>query len=221
MRGLVRGRKVRTTIAGKDGVRAGDLLNRDFATTAPNRAWVTDFTYVPTWSGFAYVAFAIDLYPRAIVGWSAATTKDVTFVESCLSMALWRRDHTGRPVPAGMIHHSDAGSQYTSIRFTETLARQSLSASIGSIGDAHDNAVAESFMGLFKNEAIAAGSPFRTGPLRTLSDVETLTLHYVDWYNNHRLHSLCDLVTPEEFEQVYYAHNTGSPSGDAANKKTA
>jgi len=181
MRGLVRGRKVRTTIAGKDGVRAGDLLNRDFATTAPNRAWVTDFTYVPTWSGFAYVAFAIDLYPRAIVGWSAATTKDVTFVESCLSMALWRRDHTGRPVPAGMIHHSDAGSQYTSIRFTETLARQSLSASIGSIGDAHDNAVAESFMGLFKNEAIAAGSPFRTGPLRTLSDVETLTLHYVDW----------------------------------------
>jgi len=88
-------------------VRAGDLLNRDFATTAPNRAWVTDFTYVPTWSGFAYVAFAIDLYPRAIVGCSAATTKDVAFVESCLSMALWRRDHTGRPVPAGMIHHSD------------------------------------------------------------------------------------------------------------------
>jgi len=221
MRGLVRGRKVRTTIAGKDGVRAGDLLNRDFATTAPNRAWVTDFTYVPTWSGFAYVAFAIDLYPRAIVGWSAATTKDVAFVESCLSMALWRRDHTGRPVPAGMIHHSDAGSQYTSIRFTETLALQSLSASIGSIGDAYDNAVAESFMGLFKNEAIAAGSPFRTGPLRTLSDVETLTMNYVDWYNNHRLHSLCDLVTPEEFEQLYYAHNTGSPSGDAANKKTA
>ncbi len=136
-------------------------------------------------------------------------------------MALWRRDHTGRPVPTGMIHHSDAGSQYTSIRFTETLALQSLSASIGSIGDAYDNAVAESFMGLFKNEAIAAGSPFRTGPLRTLSDVETLTMNYVDWYNNHRLHSLCDLVTPEEFEQVYYAHNTGSPSGDAANKKTA
>jgi len=96
-------------------------------------------------------------------------------------MALWRRDHTGRPVPAGMIHHSDAGSQYTSIRFTETLALQSLSASIGSIGDAYDNAVAESFMGLFKNEAIATGSPFRTGPLRTLSDVETLTLHYVGW----------------------------------------
>ena len=221
MRGLVRGRKIRTTIAAKDGVRAGDLLNRDFRTSSPNRAWVTDFTYVATWSGFAYVAFAIDLYSRAIVGWSAAATKDVAFVEACLSMALWRRDHTGRPVPAGMIHHSDAGSQYTSIRFTETLALQGLSASIGSVGDAYDNAVAESLMGLFKNEAIAAGSPFRTGPLRTLADVETLTMNYVDWYNNHRLHSLLDLVTPEEFEQAYYDHNTGSPTGDAANTKTA
>ena len=221
MRGLVRGRKTRTTIAGKDTQRAADLLNRQFRTSAPNRAWVTDFTYVPTWSGFSYVAFAIDLYSRAIVGWSVATTKDVAFVEACLSMALWRRDHTGRPVPAGMIHHSDAGSQYTSIRFTETLALQGLSASIGSIGDAYDNAVAESFMGLFKNEAIAAGSPFRTGPLRTLADVEAITMNYVDWYNNHRLHSLLDLVTPEEFEQAYYAHETGSPSGDAAKAKTA
>jgi hypothetical protein len=111
MRGLVRGRKTRTTVGGKDGVRAGDLLNRRFRTTAPNRAWVTDFTYVPTWSGFAYVAFVIDLYSRAIVGWSASNTKDVAFVEAGLSMALWRRDHTGRPVPEGMIHHSDAGSQ--------------------------------------------------------------------------------------------------------------
>jgi len=176
---------------------------------------------VPTWSGFTYVAFAIDLYSRAIVGWSAATTKDVAFVETCLSMALWRRDHTGRPVPEGMIHHSDAGSQYTSIRFTETLALQRLSASIGSVGDAYDNAVAESLIGLFKNEAIAAGSPFRTGPLRTVADVEAITMNYVDWYNNHRLHSLLELATPEEFETAYYAHNTGSPTGDAANKKTA
>lgn len=221
MRGLIRGRKTRTTIGGKHGQRAGDLLNRDFRTTAPNRAWVTDFTYVSTWSGFAYVAFAIDLYSRVIVGWSASTTKDVAFVEQCLAMALWRRDHTGRPVPDGMIHHSDAGSQYTSIRFTETLTLQGLSASIGSVGDAYDNAVAESFIGLFKNEATAAGSPFRTGPLRTLADVEAITMNYVDWYNNNRLHSLLDLATPEECEQAYYAHKTGSPSGDAANKKTA
>ncbi len=221
MTGLIRGRKVRTTIAAKNGVRAGDLLNRDFHTSAPNRAWVTDFTFVATWAGFAYVAFVIDLYSRAIVGWSAATTKDVGFVETCLAMALWRRDHTGRPIPAGMIHHSDAGSQYTSIRFTETLALEGLSASIGSVGDAYDNAVAESFMGLYKNEAIATGSPFRTGSLRTLADVEALTMNYVDWYNNDRLHSLLDLATPEEFETAYYAHETGSPSGDAANKKTA
>jgi putative transposase len=114
MRGLVRGRKTRTTIPGiaaKDGVRAGDLLNRNFRTSTPNRAWVTDFTYLSTWSGFAYVAFALDLYPRAIVGWSAAMRKDVAFVEQCLAMALWRRGHAGRPIPQGMIHHSDAGSQ--------------------------------------------------------------------------------------------------------------
>ena len=110
MRGLVRGRKVRTTIPARSGQRAHDLLNRQFRTSAPNQAWVTDFTYCPTWSGFAYVAFAIDLFSRAIVGWSASMTKDVAFVESCLAMALWRRDHTGRAVPRGMIHHSDAGS---------------------------------------------------------------------------------------------------------------
>jgi len=221
MSGMVRGRKVRTTIRAKDGKRAKDLLNRQFRTTAPNRAWVTDFTYVPTWSGFTYVAFAIDLYSRATVGWSASATRDVAFVESCLAMALWRRDHTDRPVPDGMIHHSDAGSQYTSIRFTETLTLQGLSASIGSVGDAYDNAVAETTIGLYKNEAVAAGSPFRTGPLHTLADVEALTLLYIDWYNNHRLHSLLNNVTPEEFEQAYYAQPTGSPTGDATNKKTA
>ena len=111
--------------------------------------------------------------------------------------------------------------QYTSIRFTETLTLQGLSASIGSVGDAYDNAVAESVIGLYKNEAIAAGSPFRDGPLRTLADVETLTMEYVDWYNNHRLHSRLDNLTPEEYEQAYYAQPAGSPTGDAANKKTA
>ena len=222
MRGLVRGRGVRTTVPAGDGARrAADLLQRRFGTSAPNLAWVTDFTYVATWAGFGYVAFAVDLYSRAIVGWSAGTVKNVAFVEACLAMALWRRDHTGRPVPAGMIHHSDAGSQYTSIRFTETLTLQGLSASIGSVGDAYDNAVAESVIGLYKNEAIAAGSPFRDGPLRTLADVETVTMEYVDWYNNHRLHSRLDNLTPEEYEQAYYAQPTGPPPGDAANKKTA
>lgn len=112
-------------------------------------------------------------------------------------------------------------AQYTSFAFTQRLIDAGVDPSVGSVGDAYDNAVAESLMGLFKNEAVAAGSPFRTGPLRTLADVETLTMNYVDWYNNHRLHSLLDLVTPEEFEQAYYDHNTGSPTGDAANTKTA
>jgi putative transposase len=111
MNGLVRGRTTRTTVAGgQDAQRAGDLLKRNFTAPRPNHAWVTDFTYVPIWSGFAYVALAIDLYSRAIVGWSASTTKDVAFVEECLRMALWRRDHTGRPVPPGLIHHSDSES---------------------------------------------------------------------------------------------------------------
>ncbi|WP_416351987.1 DDE-type integrase/transposase/recombinase [Subtercola sp. RTI3] len=111
MNGLVRGRKTRTTIPAKNGKRAGDLLNREFFAPYPNHSWVTDFTYVPTWAGFVYVAFAIDLYSRAIVGWQASTIKDTPFVEACLRMALWRRDHTSRPVNRGMIHHSDAGSQ--------------------------------------------------------------------------------------------------------------
>jgi len=209
MHGVVRGAQTRTTIGAKAGaekVRAADLLKRNFHTGAPNRAWVTDFTYVPTWCGFVYVAFAIDLFSRAVVGWSIATVKDVSFVEACLKMALWRRDHSGAPVPPGMVHHSDAGSQYTSIRFTETLVLEGLAASIGTVGDALDNAAAESFMGLYKNEAIRADSPFRRGPLRHLADVETLTMNYVHWYNQDRLHSLLDYATPTEHEAAFYAN---------------
>ncbi len=222
MNGLVRGRGTRTTVPARTGaVRAPDLLNRRSGAPRPNHAWVTDFTYVATWSGFAYVAFVIDVYSRAIVGWSASTCKDVTFVETCLAMALWRRDHTGRPVLPGMIHHSDAGSQYTSVRFTETVALQGLTASIGTVGDALDNAAAETVMGRYKNEAVATGSPLCTGPLHHLGDVETLTMNYVHWYNNDRLHGEIGYLTPEEYELAYYARPTGSPPGDAANKKPA
>jgi transposase InsO family protein len=222
MHGLVRSRGVRTTVAAKkDAVRARDLLKRCFSAPRPNHAWVTDFTYVNTWAGFCYVAFAIDLYSRAIVGWAASTTKDVAFVENCLKMALWRRDHTARPVPDGMIHHSDAGSQYTSIRFTETLALQGLSASVGSVGDAYDNAAAETVIGLYKNEAVRADSPFRAGPLHGLADVEQITADWVWWYDHERLHSALGNQTPEEYEQAYYAQPPGPPPGDAANKKTA
>lgn len=223
MNGLVRGRGVRTTVpGGKDARRATDLLDRCFSAPRPNYAWVTDFTYVATWTGFVYVAFAVDLYSRAVVGWSVSSVKDVAFVEACLKMALWRRDHTGRNVGKGLIHHSDAGSQYTSIRFTETLALEGLCASIGSIGDAYDNAAAESMIGLYKNEAVRADSPFRTGALRDQYDVERLTLEYVHWYNNKRLHSgLDDYHTPEEYEQIYYTQQSGTPTGAAANNKAA
>ncbi len=221
MNGLVRGRKVTTTIPAKNGKRAGDLLNREFTAPHPNHTWVTDFTYVPTWSGFVYVAFAIDLFSRAIVGWQASTVKDTAFVESCLRMALWRRDQTKHPIRPGLIHHSDAGSQYTSIRFTETVALEGLVASIGSVGDAYDNAAAETVMGLFKNEAIRNGSPFRTGALRGLADVEEVTFDWVNWYNNERLHSFLGDVPPEEFETNYYAGKTGPSADDAANKTAA
>ena len=222
MNGLVRGRAAKTTLPAKTGgVRAGDLLNRVFTSPRPNHAWVTDFTYVRTWCGFVYVAFAIDLFSRAIVGWSASTTKDVTFVEQCLQMALWRRDHTDRPVLPGMIHHSDAGSQYTSVRFTETLAREGLSASIGSVRDAYDNAAAETVFGLFKNEAVATGSPFRTGPLRHLADVEALTMNYVHWYNTDRLHSELGYLSPEEFESAFYAQPHRQPAGEPADEAGA
>lgn len=204
--GIIRGRKHRTTIPrSKDSRRAGDLLDRDFTASAPNHKWVTDFTYVPTWSGFVYVALVIDCYSRAIVGWQVSTTKDTAMVTTALKMALWRRDHYGRTVADGLIHHSDAGSAYTSIAFAETLLLEGIVASIGSIGDAYDNALAETTIGLFKTEAITPNSPFRTGPLRTLDDVEYLTMEWVDWYNNRRLHSVLNYVPPDEYEATYYA----------------
>jgi transposase InsO family protein len=205
--GITRGRKHRTTTPGGKGAqRAADLLDRDFTATAPNRKWVTDFTYVPTWSGFVYVALVIDCFSRAIVGWQVSKTKDTAMVTTALKMALWRRDHHGRRVGEDLIHHSDAGSQYTSIAFAETLVLEGIAASIGSVGDAYDNALAETTIGLFKTEAIDARSPFRPGPLRTLDDVEYPTMEWVDWYNNRRLHSLLDYVPPEEYESTYYAH---------------
>lgn len=204
--GVIRGRKHRTTIpGGKDARRAPDLLDRDFSAAAPNRKWVTDFTYCRTWSGFVYVAFVVDCFSRAIVGWQAATVKDTAMVTTALKMALWRRDYAHRTVGDNLIHHSDAGSQYTSIAFSETLVLEGIAASIGSIGDAYDNALAETTIGLFKTEAIGRGSPFLSGPLRTLDDVEYATMEWVDWFNNRRLHSLLDYVPPEEYETAYYA----------------
>jgi putative transposase len=204
--GVVRGRRHRTTIrGGADSRRAPDLLDRDFSAAAPNRKWVTDFTYTRTWSGFVYVAFVVDCYSRAIVGWHAATVMDTAMATTALKMALWRRDHASRTVASGLIHHSDAGSQYTSIAFAETLVLEGIAASIGSIGDAYDNALAETTIGLYKTEAVGRNSPFLTGPLKTIDDVEYATMEWVDWYSARRLHSLLDYVPPDEYESAYYA----------------
>jgi len=205
MNGVRRGRGIRTTVPGKDGHRAGDLVDRDFTAPAPNRRWVADFTYCRTWAGFVYVAFVVDVFAQRIVGWHTATDRRTDLVLTPLRIALWDRDRQGAPVePGQLLHHSDAGSQYTSIRFTEHLDLEGIAPSIGTVGDAYDNALMESIIGLFKTEAIAT-TVFHDGPYRTLADVEYTTAGWVDWYNHRRLHGTLGMSTPAEYEQAYYA----------------
>ncbi|MGE9784224.1 IS3 family transposase [Janibacter sp. G368] len=204
--GVRRDKGVRTTIPAKDGVRAGDLLDRDFTAPAPNRVWVTDFTYVRTWAGFTYVAFIVDVYAQRIVAWHAATTKHTDLVMIPLRMALWQRAREERPTePGELIHHSDAGSQYTSLRLTEHLALEEIRPSIGSVGDAYDNALMETINGLYKAECIRT-TVFHDGAYKSIADVEYATAGWVDWYNNaRRLHSSLGNVPPIEYEQAHYA----------------
>jgi transposase InsO family protein len=203
--GVRRDKGVRTTIPAKDGKRAGDLLDRDFTAPAPNRVWVTDFTYVRTWAGFVYVAFIVDVFAQKIVGWHAATTKHTDLVMTPLRIAVWQRDRDGRPVARGeLVHHSDAGSQYTSIYFTEHLDLEGIAPSIGSVGDAYDNALMETVNGLYKTECVRT-TVFHHGPYRTIADVEQATSRWVDWYNTERLHGTLGMMTPVEFENAHYA----------------
>jgi putative transposase len=205
MNGVRRGKKLRTTIPAKDGHRAGDLLDRDFTAAAPNTRWVADFTYVRTWAGFVYVAFVLDVFAQRIVGWHAATDKRTSLVLTPLRIAMWDRDRHGHPVePGTLVCHSDAGSQYTSLRYTEHLALEGIAPSIGTVGDAYDNGLMESVIGLYKTEAIAT-DVFHEGPLKTLVDVEYATAGWVDWWNHRRLHSSIGQIPPAEHEQAYYA----------------
>jgi putative transposase len=205
LNGVRRDKAVRTTIAAKDGIRAGDLLDRHFTAPAPNRVWVTDFTYVRTWAGFCYVALIVDVFAQRIVAWHASTSKATDLVMTPLRMALWERDREGRPVlPGQLIQHSDAGSQYTSVRFTEHLALEEIQPSIGTVGDAYDNALMETINGLYKAECIRT-TVFHDGPYKTLADVEYATAGWVDWYNNRRLHSTLGMMPPVEYEQAHYA----------------
>ncbi|MEV8136182.1 IS3 family transposase [Microbacterium aurantiacum] len=211
LQGITRAKAIRTTIPAKDGVRAGDLLNRDFTAPRPDHTWVTDFTYVRTWAGWVYVAFILDVFAQRIVAWHAQTTKHTDLVMIPLRMALWERDRQGHTIgPGQLIHHSDAGSQYTSIVLTEHLALEQIAPSIGSVGDAFDNALMETINGLYKAECVRT-TIFHDGPFKTIADVEYATAGWVDWYNHRRLHGSLGMVSPDEYEAAYYAALSREP----------
>lgn len=208
MNGVRRGRAHRTTIAGKDGVRAGDLLNRDLSTPAPNRVEVEQLTYVRTWAGFVYVSFVVDVFAQRIVGWHAMTTTPAELDLIPSRMAAWSRGQQGHPIIRGdPIAHSDASSPHTALRYTEHLAPRDIAASIGTVGDAHDNSLMETIIGLFKTEAIRPG-PFDDGPLKSIGDVAFTTMAWVDWFNHRCLHSTLGMLTPTEAEPAHYAATT-------------
>jgi putative transposase len=199
--GARRGRRIRTTVVDAAAARPADLVRREFDPPAPNRTWVADFTYVPTWSGMVYVAFVLDAYSRRILGWRAARSMKTTLVLDALEQAVWTRTREGVVDLSGLVHHTDAGSQYTSIAFTERLAQVGIDPSVGSVGDAYDNALAESVIGLYKTECVR-----RDGPIRSVEDLELATASWVHWFNTHRLHSMIGNLPPIEYEQNYYAH---------------
>ncbi len=190
--GVLRGKTVRTTVSRKDAA-ASDRVNRQFVAERPNQLWVADFTYVSTWQGFAYVAFIIDVFAGVIVGWRVSSSMETTFVLDALEQALWARR------PSGTIHHSDKGSQYVSLAYTQRLQEAELLASTGSTGDSYDNAMAESINGLYKAEVIHRQS------WKNRQEVELATLSWVDWYNNRRLLERLGHIPPAEAEKAYYA----------------
>ena len=200
LRGVVRGKKRITTISDSSQDRAPDLVKREFTATRPNQLWVADFTYVATWSGFVYVAFIIDVYARYIVGWRVSTSMKTELVLDALEQALWARKNLRE-----LIHHSDRGSQYLSIRYTERLAEAEIAASVGTTGDSYDNALAETIIGLYKTEVI-----HHRGPWKGRESVEYATLEWVDWFNNRRLLEPIGNIPPVERENEYYRKEESS-----------
>lgn len=208
LRGVSRGRVKRVTTVADPAAAAGrpDLVRRDFTAPAPNRRWVADFTYVPITTGTVYAAFIVDCFSRFIVGWRLASHMRTDLPLDALEMALWQRD-----VQRGqLIHHSDRGTQYLSIRYTERLIEAGAAVSVGSKGDSYDNALAETVNGLYKTELI-----HRHGPWRSLDELELATLEYIDWFNHRRLHSACGYRPPAEYEAIHYPqHNApAAPAG--------
>ena len=205
LRGAVRGRRHRTTWSDPAAARHPDLVERRFSAERPDRLWVSDFTYVATWTGVVYVCFVVDVYSRRILGWRAARSMTTPLVLDALEQALWTRRQERGDLPAGLVVHADAGSQYTSIAFSERLAAAGAAPSVGSVGDAYDNALAESTIGLFKTELVRP-----RGPWQGLDDVELATLEWVDWYNHRRLHSACADSPPVEHEHHHRDHLVSS-----------
>ena len=197
LQGVIRGKPVRTTVSDKAVPCPLDQVNRQFHAPAPNRLWVSDFTYVSTWTGMVYVAFVIDVYARFIVGWRVSRTAHAGFVLDALEQALHDRKPVGKD---GLVHHSDRGSQYLSIKYTERLAETGIKPSVGSVGDSYDNALAETINGLYKAEVI-----HRRGPWRSFEAVEFATLEWVDWFNHRRLLEPIGNIPPAEAEANYYA----------------
>jgi len=194
LQGAVRGKLCKTTIPDNAADRPADLVNRQFTAARPDQLWVADITYVAAWTGFVYVAFVIDVFSRRIVGWRVASSMKTDLVLDALEQALWARND-----PKGLIHHSDRGSQYLSIRYSERLAEAGIEPSVGSRGDSYDNALAETINGLYKTEVI-----HRRGPWRHRDAVEYATLEWVDWFNNRRLLEPIGNVPPAEFEAAYH-----------------
>jgi putative transposase len=200
LRGAVRGKTPRTTLPDGQAARPADLVGRQFRAERPDVLWVADLTYVKTHAGWVYVAFVVDVFSRAVVGWQASRSLRADLALDALEMAVWNR-RPGR----GLVHHSDRGSQYLAIRYTERLAAAGAVTSVGSVGDSYDNALAESFIGLYKTELIR-----RQGPWRGLDDVEFATLAYVDWFNHRRLHGELGMIPPVEHEAAYYRQNSSA-----------
>lgn len=209
IRGVQRGRKHFTTVADKAAARPPDLVERRFIAGRPNELWLADITYASTWQGWLHVSFILDVFSRAIVGWQIAEHMRTDLVLDALEMAIWRRDLTAGG--GGLIHHSDAGSQYTSIRYSDRLADAGIAASIGSVGDSYDNAMAEALNGTFKAELVKLH-----GPWRTRHGLEISIIEWIDWYNATRLHGEIGDIPPLEYEADWYRRNT--PAVTAGNQ---
>lgn len=193
--GAVRGSAFTVTrVADESSVRPPDLVKREFTASRPNELWVADFTYVATWIGFVYVSFVIDVFSRAVVGWRVSRSRRTDLALDALEQAIYMRGKSD-----GLIHHSDRGTQYLSIRYTERLKEEGIEPSVGSVGSSYDNALAESIIGLFKTEVIE-----RRGPWRSFEAVEFATLEWIEWYNNRRLFGALGYVSPMQFEEAYY-----------------